>query len=623
MKQLLLSFIVTLCFLSATASALSIEMINHTSPCIYQQHINKDYCQTTYKMCDTFISSSDIDFKYRTPTMTKNEATEDMKGLIKYRTIKDELQPFIKCKIVTITALKDPYIDIDNIPCYGKDCFYEYAWWNSSFAYRTLINVNVSDGATLSDYVVLFNITYNATIHKPDFGDIRFLSNCSNGAEIPYWFMNNSIHTSENANIYARIPVINSTICIYSNNTLATNISNGSGTFDYFDDFNDNTDDLNQCFASGTDTLVTSNTKPYQGKYGLYLPHDAGSKEGGVYCIPNITQGLQDYQMSGYFYLQEADANSQALGFGYYINDTYRTILSGNIAPEVAFREIVAGGFNGLWASADDIENRWVRIKMKYNSTSFNSSFLEVNQATIVEPKGTFSTWKTNTMIGGNFSLYLYGNKNNVDPVYADNIYMHKYHYPEPITDFFALEPLPPAITPLNLSYVPPTPKNETVNVSYAYINVTGDIDIRECLLNWNGTNESMTNTTIRNFNINKTSLTFGNYTFDVHCNSTTNQYNNSVDRWVFINYTVPPVPPFNTTLNISVRYCINDDYLLVNEPLISGAFTEYLMYCQYGCQNDSIYNWGFAGCQESPILFAILLIVFIVALAVIIDKVR
>jgi len=127
--------------------------------------------------------------------------------------------------------------------------------------------------------------------------------------------------------------------------------------------------------------------------------------------------------------------------------------------------------------------------------------------------------------------------------------------------------------TPPELTFVAPTPNNETIEQNYAYINVTSNEELSTAKLEWDGTNESMQGSGT-NWYLNKTNLANGNYTFLVWGSDTSSNWNKTEVRWVYINYTAPSddTPPTyssqsrNTSLsNASCKFQItfNDNVAL------------------------------------------------------------
>ncbi len=94
-------------------------------------------------------------------------------------------------------------------------------------------------------------------------------------------------------------------------------------------------------------------------------------------------------------------------------------------------------------------------------------------------------------------------------------------------------------ITPPIITFVQPTPNNETVNKNFTFINVILDEFGSSATLQWNGTNESMLGGGTNWFK-NKTLLIDGNYPFKVYANDSFNNTGVSQEKYVAID-TIPP----------------------------------------------------------------------------------
>ncbi len=87
------------------------------------------------------------------------------------------------------------------------------------------------------------------------------------------------------------------------------------------------------------------------------------------------------------------------------------------------------------------------------------------------------------------------------------------------------------------VTYVTPTPNNETLTQNWAYINITVSVAATSATLEWNGVNESMTQGTTNTqwFN-NKTTLADANYTFNAYATVAGPSTGRAGNRWVNIN---------------------------------------------------------------------------------------
>ncbi len=95
-----------------------------------------------------------------------------------------------------------------------------------------------------------------------------------------------------------------------------------------------------------------------------------------------------------------------------------------------------------------------------------------------------------------------------------------------------------PAIT-----FLTPTPNNEMLEWDGCWVNVsvTESVGISTCLLDWNGTNQTMGDMGGGNYRVSKT-VPDGNYTFRIYCNDTAGNLGASTARWVYIQ--APPFSP-------------------------------------------------------------------------------
>jgi len=108
-------------------------------------------------------------------------------------------------------------------------------WWDTSWSCRAPITIN-NAGSSLAGYQVKVNVTYDADM-KPDFSDIRFVD--SDGSTLlSHW--RESYIASTSATFWVKVPSIPSgtkTIYMYYGNASIGSASDGTATFDFFDDF--------------------------------------------------------------------------------------------------------------------------------------------------------------------------------------------------------------------------------------------------------------------------------------------------------------------------------------------------------------------------------------------------
>lgn len=126
------------------------------------------------------------------------------------------------------------------------------------------IYINNTGNSNLSNFQVKMNISYNTDMNI-DFSDIRFFNEFS-GINVSYWI--ESKVNSSYANIWINLSSLpgsvwsNNTFYIYYGNPSAVSASNGTNTFNFFDDFNSldwsKWESTNQALYSVTSGKMTS-----------------------------------------------------------------------------------------------------------------------------------------------------------------------------------------------------------------------------------------------------------------------------------------------------------------------------------------------------------------------------
>ncbi|MCX6759225.1 MAG: DUF2341 domain-containing protein [Candidatus Nealsonbacteria bacterium] len=145
------------------------------------------------------------------------------------------------------------------------------AWLDSNWLYRKLIPIQ-NTTSTLTDYQVKItiatttggNVTCNGHC-KNNFDDIKFTAD-DGDTSLSFW--RESYATSATSTFWVKIPSLTgsatTSIYMYYGNSNATTSSNGSSTFDFFDDFSGNLSKWT-IDASNTDAvyIATSSGNPY------------------------------------------------------------------------------------------------------------------------------------------------------------------------------------------------------------------------------------------------------------------------------------------------------------------------------------------------------------------------
>ena len=141
-----------------------------------------------------------------------------------------------------------------------------------SFNYRRAVTIdNSSNASTLTDYQVSITLDTASLIAagkmQSDCDDIRFTD--SNNTELSYWIESGCNTTS--TKIWIKVPSIpanaTSTIYLYYGNDNVSSASNGDNTFEFFDDFEDGTENKWDDVDGG---WSVTNTDSYKGSYSYY-----------------------------------------------------------------------------------------------------------------------------------------------------------------------------------------------------------------------------------------------------------------------------------------------------------------------------------------------------------------
>ncbi len=162
-----------------------------------------------------------------------------------------------------------------------------YAWWNSSWTYRTSITINGSYD-NLTDYQAKINVINTSLLYEQGkiqqyCNDTRFTwynSSSLSEVEIPYWIESCNTTDGANSTFWIKVPSIaansTETVYMYYGNPSTISESNGTATFEFFDDFNG---DLSKWTTYGTPTISA----------GIVTIDETGSVSGGGYYSERLT----------------------------------------------------------------------------------------------------------------------------------------------------------------------------------------------------------------------------------------------------------------------------------------------------------------------------------------------
>jgi len=175
--------------------------------------------------------------------------------------------------------------------------------------YKEPVNITENSGSNLTDYPVLLTIDTASLISEgkmqEDCDDIRF-TDSDETTELLYWIESDC--NTANTKVWVKVPSLAAsstrTIYMYYGNVGASSASNGTATFEFFDDFDGAS--LDQKWTTGGQgTISTTSSYAYASSYGT------GSSWHGPTATADLVSGLNDYVWETYFYWSD---NSAGLG---------------------------------------------------------------------------------------------------------------------------------------------------------------------------------------------------------------------------------------------------------------------------------------------------------------------
>jgi len=279
-------------------------------------------------------------------------------------------------KIDWIPTLKTTNTLTDEVSEFTKE---EWAWFNSTWQYRNLLNVSHIDRSVYNASVkVKLNTTnFNYSLANTTGQDIRFA--LDNGTMLDHYIQ--SWNTSGESRIWVRMPYLekdtNTTIYIYYGNPEATSISNmtnvfGTGLISFWDFDNNDVDVWNQNNVSsvtGTVGYNLSASGEVNGSRQFY-----GKSAGGMLNVGKNTIDLSgpSFTMISSIY-PLAPAGTYAQGGNYPIlisqlNNGYGIVISHDADGNRVFLTKV--GVNGLYDVGAFPYNQWSNLAVKYNESN-------------------------------------------------------------------------------------------------------------------------------------------------------------------------------------------------------------------------------------------------------------
>ena len=290
-------------------------------------------------------------------------------------------------------------------------------WYDTSWSRRAPVTIN-NPGSSLTAYQVKVQVAYDSDM-QPNFNDIRFTA--SDGITLlSYW--RESYTAGVSALFWVKVPSLpsgSSTVYMYYGNAGAGSASDGTATFDFFDDFSGDLSKWN--IHIDTDVAITSS-------YGNPAP--------SLEISGGVTSSPYGFAAIG------SDATYTGFQDGIIEADIYPATVA---LPEIIFRGNYSAntGYKGRWDCRSGSESPW--MKPPYSGwAAFGTAvnrFGIANQwqkAKLVISGSTFQIFSndnlkstiTNTQYSGPGEIGLanhYG-------TYArfDNVRVRKYASPEP-----------------------------------------------------------------------------------------------------------------------------------------------------------------------------------------------
>lgn len=288
-----------------------------------------------------------------------------------------------------------------------------YSIGGVSFQKRKKITINNNSGAALTAYQVPVTVTYVAAM-QAGFGDLRFAY--SDGTNIPYWLESKTdsstalVWIKVNLQNYGTSPAGDNIVYMYYGNAGVTSASDGTSTFDFFDDFNNG--------------LTTG------------WNNDSGMTNPGTYLKLQCTSGSRhiysDYVLSGNYELKYDWLASDRLEILY-------TAIAANTSIESTGYKVMVNDttlylYNSAWgilASATRKNsygsNNWYsfRITIVYNGSNATIKVWETGQGT-----ATIDYTHTSAYTAGRIGIR--GDDSLNSFIAWDNIRIRKYAATEP-----------------------------------------------------------------------------------------------------------------------------------------------------------------------------------------------
>jgi hypothetical protein len=184
------------------------------------------------------------------------------------------------------------------------------AWYNASWTARKKVAITNPNAGALTSYPVKLTVPYDAAMNS-NFSDLRF-TDSSGTTSLSYYV--ESYTASATSTVWVNVPSLpgsgSATIYMYYGNAAATDASNGSNTFSFFEDFESSAVSGYTGTAPDKALFQIASSFNHNGSKGLSAATVGGRTAGGIYKT-----GSQTAQGNTIRYFQYVDATAGS-GFG-------------------------------------------------------------------------------------------------------------------------------------------------------------------------------------------------------------------------------------------------------------------------------------------------------------------
>jgi len=303
---------------------------------------------------------------------------------------------------------------------------------NAGINYTIPITILNATGTDNLNFVYLNSTILPRT--RKDFGDIRFTN--SNGGLLDYWIetMNETINATFWVKISSNLSVSNQTIYLYYGNPTATNISNGTNTFQFFDDFDDASIDTNKWNYTSGATVAASEA----GGLGKLVGSLSASWNTGYFRTKKAFSPGSAIRARQYY----AQSSSNIISYSGFLDSGVQTYVSGgmteSIHQELKRYNWVSGGspyqdfvsinnsISNINTITTNIRDSWSIIEQRWDSSIVQLLYDDVNETSI----SNISIRPTGPLIAG-FSIDI-GASGDGD-IFTDWFVVRQYTNPEPV----------------------------------------------------------------------------------------------------------------------------------------------------------------------------------------------